>query len=505
MGLSAPGFNAVGGALPGVPGLLIGRNNAVAWSMTNGYGDTQDLYVERIDPTAPENYLEGDRSVPFARRVETIRVKDEPDVTLTIRSTRRGPVISDHALGGGSERVLSHRWSVRERQLPELGFDRLMYADSASEADQAIQQISLLTSNIVFADNKGNIGFRASGSIPIRVNRDGSQPQPGHNQADHWAGYIPADQMPGETNPPRGWIASANNDVRPDGYPYYYSSYFSAAYRFTRIGELLSTDQPVAINAHPQFQLDKLNLQARRLVPVLVPLLRQAGHNHLAASLERWNLLDRADSEGALVYHLLYQHLVLAVLTDELGKDLADQFFAKRYHWVERLDQMIESGESAWFDDQSTPGKTEALADLVSRAASDVNRQLEEAFGSDPTWGDAHRILFVSPLRLSGSGAAVLGGGEHAIGGSNETLFRSTYNMGEIKRTRSIDSARMVVDFSDPEKMKGVIAGGHASRQFHASQKSYLADWLNGELGDWWLTPPVESVAASTLVLHPAR
>lgn len=515
IGLSTPDFRAVGGALPGLPGLLIGRSDHLAFSMTNGYGDTQDLYIERPDPDKPGHYREGERSVPFESRVERITVKDAPDVEVTIRSTSRGPVLSDHAVFGyagaeGAEpAIITHRWSVREKQLPDLSFDRLMWSRTAAHADQAIRNTTLLTSNIVFADSTGNIGIRSSGLIPIRRNRNGSHPQTvsdGHESGDdHWTGFIAPDDMPGEMNPPRGWVASANHDVRPDNYPYYYSSYFAASYRISRVAQLLDSKPVFAAADHATFQLDTLNLHANRQVPLLVKLLREGGHKGLAHDLDNWDRHDRADSEGALIFHLLYRLLALEILTDELGDALAEQFFAERYFWLERLDKMLAEQHGPWFDDIRTTDTVETLADLVSRAALVVEQTLQARDAGERRWGDEHRVRFVSPLRLSGTGSGLLGGGDHPMPGSNETLLRSTYTMDDMTRTRSIDSARIVMDLADTNSMRGVVSGGHAARQFHSRQKTYLEQWLGGGLSKWWLGAPPPGEQVTDLTLAPKK
>lgn len=236
IGLISPDLRAVGSTLPGVPGIISGRTDRIAYGVTNSYGDVQDLYIEKIDPQDPDRYLEGHLSFPFERLDETIRIKDASvpsgyrNHKLTVRKTRRGPVISDHGLGPGKDRVVTLRWSASEVLQPEIGIDRLLMARNAREADRAIQKMDQLLFNFVFADVDGNIGRRASGLVPIRDDSNGTLPHSVSDGSDHWVSWIPKDQMPGEFNPERGWTGSANHDTRPDNYRYYYSSHLSSSY-----------------------------------------------------------------------------------------------------------------------------------------------------------------------------------------------------------------------------------------------------------------------------------
>ena len=210
IGLISPDLRAVGSTLPGVPGIISGRTDRIAYGVTNSYGDVQDLYIEKIDPQDPDRYLEGHQSFPFERFDETIRIKDDSvpsgyrNHRLTIRKTRRGPVISDHGLGPGKDRVMTLKWSASEVLRPEIGIDRLLMARNAREADRAIQKMDLLLFNFVFADVDGNIGRRASGLVPIREDGNGTLPHAVSDGSNHWLGWIPKDQMPGRVQSGEG-------------------------------------------------------------------------------------------------------------------------------------------------------------------------------------------------------------------------------------------------------------------------------------------------------------
>lgn len=199
VGLHAPGIRAIGVALPGVPGLLVGRNEHVAFGVTNAYGDSQDLFIETAAPDLEGYYLEGDEVLPFGVIEEHIRIRDANAAdgfrteTLIVRTTGRGPIVAEGLAGG---RLLSLRTAAAELPGGGLGFDQLLTARDAAEVDAAVQAMDVLYFNYVFADTQGRIGHRASGRVPIRRHGHGAFPTEA-TATDAWWGMIPPDQMPG--------------------------------------------------------------------------------------------------------------------------------------------------------------------------------------------------------------------------------------------------------------------------------------------------------------------
>jgi len=171
-GLITPKFRAVGVNIPGIPGLVIGRNEYIAIGMTNAYGDAQDLYVESVDPQNPDRYLEGDKSLPFKIIEETLTIKDKQapggirEQKIKIRLTNRGPVISGVLPGLKTDKVLSLRWSPFETMGPKIGIDHILEAKSVMDIREALKQASFIMLNFVFADTNGNIGWQACGKLP---------------------------------------------------------------------------------------------------------------------------------------------------------------------------------------------------------------------------------------------------------------------------------------------------------------------------------------------------
>ncbi|MBK7120193.1 MAG: penicillin acylase family protein [Comamonadaceae bacterium] len=199
VGLFTPEIQAIGAALPGMPGILVGRTKHVAFGVTNAYGDVQDVYIETLDPNDKSRYLHGGKSTAFTVVEETIRIKDKAapgglrEQPLRIRYTVHGPVISDHpGLGSGGDKILALRSTDAEVLAPVLGIEGLLTAPDAAAFDREVQKIDLMMFNFVFGDDKGSIGHRASGAVPVRAGADGSLPRVAPaDGSDDWTGYIP--------------------------------------------------------------------------------------------------------------------------------------------------------------------------------------------------------------------------------------------------------------------------------------------------------------------------
>lgn len=506
VGLHAPGIRAVGVALPGVPGLLIGRNAHVAFGVTNAYGDSQDLFIETPAPGLPDHVLERGRAVPMGRIEEVIRVRDPKapgglrEEQMTVRTTARGPIVADGLAG---DAMLSLRTAAAEVPGGGLGFDRLLTARRVADVDRAVQAMDILYFNYVFGDTMGDIGFRASGRVPLRSAGHGSYPVPA---AADWTGYLPAQRMPGMMSPRRGWVGTANHDTRGDDLTSYYTSYASPDYRYRRIGEVLGQSRNLTTDDQRRLMLDTQNLQAPALLPVLISVLSATpDHADLAAILKRWDGRDDADKAAPLIYHRLYEQIARETFVDEMGEALANDYLKQYYVWQLRFDRLLLSPDSPWFDDVRTPQR-ETLPDLVRRAAAAVRPALEARHGKDPgmwQWGSAHRIAFFSLLRPTGPERDAFGFAERAMSGSGETVMRArTAFQGDA--VEFFASMRFVADLGDSDRVQSVLSGGAVDRQFHPHQKDQLPAWTDGQLLDWWLSPArIDANAKATQVLRP--
>ena len=504
----------VGVGMPGTPALTTGRSDHIAIGMTNSYGDTQDLYIETIDPKNPGRYLEGGVSLPFQWIEETLKVKDKKATegyrkeTIRIRMTKRGPVVSEVLPGLKTNHVITLRWAPFETMGPSLGLDKVQQARSVDEIREALKEVNWITLNFVFADTKGNIGWQTSGKLPIRSQGEGTLPYIVRDGRDNWTGWIPFEKMPQSYNPERGWLGTCNHKTVTEDYPYYYSSHFSPSYRYRRLSQLLDAPGLKPADSHWQFQRDTLNLMAREITPIMTQALKSHGDTKaLADILSRWNFQDDPEAAAPTIFQAVYRQFALLVFSDKLGRELTGTMLDDWYFWQERLQAMVIRGTSPWFDNWKTKEVRETRDDLFHQAALAAMTEMSPILGRDPEkwlWGKAHQLELVHPLRRQGFGKGLLGGGSHPMGGSGETLYRAMYDFSRPFAVTVSASLRMVADLADNDRIMAVLPGGVSARRFDSHFKDQVKPFMNGDKVYWWFSDKaIKEHARHTLELNP--
>jgi penicillin amidase len=514
IGIITPDFRAVGVIIPGIPGMVVGRTDHIAVGVTNAYGDAQDLYVETIDPENPNRYLEGKKSLPFEVIEETLSIKDKNapqglrKEKITIRLTKRGPVISGVLPGLTTDKVITVRWSAFETMEPSVGLDQFLTATSVEDIREAMRHVNSIMLNFVFADTEGNIGWHVSGKLPIRAQGDGTIPYVVKDGRDNWAGWIPFDDMPQLYNPQRGWVGTCNHKTVGKDYPYYYSSRLSPSYRYRRLKQLLNSPGNKSVDEHWQFQRDTMNLMAKKIAPLLAKVLiayddtKQMGH-----ILSQWDYLDDIDKAAPTIFQSIYRKFALLVFQDELGEELARTMLDKWTFWEERLEKMVVKGTSPWFDNIHTKDIKETMEKLFHQAALDVAETLGARLGQDPkkwAWGKVHQLELVSPIRREGFGKGLVGGGSHPSPGSGETLCCGIYDFNDPFGVTVSASLRMVADLGDNDKVLAVLPGGVSGRLFDPHTKDQIKAFMHGDKVYWWLSDTaIQKHSTTTLILSP--
>jgi penicillin amidase len=274
-------YHVRGFSFPGDPGVIVGHNDRIAWGVTNTNPDVQQLYIEHINPEDPNQYEVNGKWVDMKVRREEITVNGREDpFPLLVRETRHGPLITDHGAYAGyrgfavnphgefpmnlSLSALSLKWTA---YLPNRTFESVIQLDAArsfTEFRNALRSWDIPSQNFVYADVDGNIGYQMPGLIPIRKKGDGSLPSPGWVDDYEWAGFIPFDDLPFSYNPPKGYVASANNPVTSDRYRYFISTDFDYGYRARRIVDMITGAQGKSgLKAVEAMQGDTLNILAQ--------------------------------------------------------------------------------------------------------------------------------------------------------------------------------------------------------------------------------------------------
>ncbi|MEN9543658.1 MAG: hypothetical protein RLZZ598_491, partial [Pseudomonadota bacterium] len=343
--LEAPGLHVAGATMPGLPMVVLGQNEQIAWGFTNTGPDVQDLYLEKIDPADPQRYLEsreGNRWARFERFDEVIKVKGGADVPFTARRSRHGPLISDAdgpatvGLTGqdGQRYAIAMRWTALDPDASVvaagIAFNR---ASSVEEFIGTSAKYIAPMQNMVVAD-RDRIAFVAAGRVPVRrADNDlhGLVPAPGWEPRYDWEGYVPANQTPREIAPARGWIATANQRIHDEHYPHYIGSEWALPYRQQRIEALLQAKPQHDIASMRTIQLDQVSLATRKLLP----RLRAAHSKHPLAATAQTELRDfdadmSADRAAPLIVWAWVRELTHGIFADDIGEALYERQLANR-------------------------------------------------------------------------------------------------------------------------------------------------------------------------------
>jgi penicillin G amidase len=315
--LTAPGFHAAGLSLPGIPAVLMGHNDAIAWGMTNLQFDVQDLYLERtiVNPEGAASLYEGAPS-PVARSVETLRVRNLGFTTVNELTTRHGPLVSEGVANVGAVQF-ALRWPAAEGVVgfPLLDLNR---AANWQQFRDTLRQWSLPAQNFVYADTAGNIGLQVAGTLPKRVNHGGDVPVDGSSAQFEWDGAIPFDQLPSAYNPPSGRIVSANANPFPADYPYRVSGNFAPPDRVRQITALLEKDGKSTAASFGRIQTDVYSAFHHELARNLAAAAKaNAGSDDRFAKaaelLSAWDGQMKPDSAAAMITDLAWQNFKRAL------------------------------------------------------------------------------------------------------------------------------------------------------------------------------------------------
>ena len=489
--LSVPGVNVIGSTLPGVPGVILGRNERIAWGMTNTGPDVQDLYIEKLD--AAGGYLAPEGARAFQVIDETIKVKGAESEKLRIRVSRHGPVISDVMTTAQDLAPRGHVIAFAWTALAED--DRSVQAANkfarAREWDgflAAARDFQSPQQSIVYADIEGNIGFIAAGRVPLRKpgnDLKGMAPAPGWQEKYDWTGYIPFEQLPRSFNPESGAIVTANHRITPPGYPHFISSDWEPPFRADRIQQLLDATPKHTTNSFARIQADVVSLAMRELLPKLLAARpRSENARKTLALLAQWDGAMAPERAEPLIAWAWYRELTRAIYADELG----DAF---RQNWLARAVFIgnVLSGDAdhaRWCDDVRTPA-TETCEEVLALSLEAALSDLSNRYGSDQgrwRWGEAHlarhehRPLGRQPLLAKLFDITVPSPGDTYTVNVGRNIMS---NDAEPFASRHAASLRAIYDLSDLEKSLYIHSGGQSGNILSDHYKAFSKAWAKNE------------------------
>ncbi|MGH3347683.1 MAG: penicillin acylase family protein [Nocardioides sp.] len=507
----------------GMPGVIIGHNADIAWGFTNLSPDVSDLYLEKVEG---DQWLHDGRRRDLHVREEVIRVRDADDVTIRVRSTAHGPLVSDaldeyaevgelaqpeHPGREDREYAVSLAWTALQ---PAATADAILQLNTAGTWDEfrdAASSFAVPSQNLVYADRDGHIGYQAPGRIPIRQSgNDGYLPAEGWRSDDDWTGdVVPFEGLPHVLDPEEGFVVTANQQVIGGDYPYFITDDWDQGYRAQRIRDLLEARGQLSVADMAGLQLDDRNPMGPTLVPHLLDQpLPNGYYSDGQQLLAEWNFRQPAESAAAAYYNVVWRRLLELTFHDDLP-EAAWPTGGDR--WMRVVEELLERPGNPWWDDRTTEDEVETRDDVLRAAMIEARDDLTRLEGRNPEtwdWGHLHQ-LDLEHQTLGTSGVAPIEGlfnrGDWKVGGGNAIVNATSWEALEGYVVTAAPSMRMVVSLADFDDSRWINLTGVSGHPFSDHYTDQTDLWVAGETLPWAFSrEAVDDAADDTLTLRPA-
>jgi penicillin amidase len=526
-------YDVAGWTMSGLPGVFIGHNADIAWGFTNLGPDVTDLVLEKVDGDTYE--IDGKRQ-PLTTREETIKVAGGEDVTITVRSTGNGPIMSDvlesttavgqdapvpapeqaqsstQAPARGDGYAVALKWTALTPEPTFDAFDLINTAKGWDDFREAAALVAVPSQNLLYADTAGRIGYQAPGVIPIRKGYDGKWPVPGWTSEYAWTGTIPFEELPVITDPDEGYIVTANQAVIGPDYEYFLTDDWSYGARSQRIFDLIeqetSDEDLMTAQEMADIQMDARNELAAFLAPRLQEFAVDDTTQPALDLFEGWDFQQQRDSAPGAYFNAVWRQLVQRVFNDELDSSETYANGGDRY-W-EVMYTLWDEPDNPWWDDAATP-ETEGRDETVVAGLNAAAQELDDRLGGDPKawkWGALHTLeLRNASLGESGIGPVewLFNRGPYEVGGGGSIVQATGWEPEEGYEVNWVPSMRQVVDMADLDNSTWVNLTGASGHAFDSTYRDQTEAWVTGEQYPWAFSrQAVQASARDTLILQPA-
>ena len=518
--LSGGGFEVTGVSLPGVPLVIAGHNQHVAWGFTASFADVQDLYQERIrrDENGEVRCEFKGEWAPAEVFREEIQVRGGRSAVEEVVVTGHGPIINPLIQTLSVQEPYALRWTSLKPDCTNQALVKMCRASSCRELREAARGWASPSLNLIFADVSGEIGYQLLGRIPIRDRGDGRVPVPGWTGEYEWLRFIPYDEMPRLDNPEQGFIVTANNRIADESYPYPLGSDYVIPDRARRITELILHQEKHSLADIQAMQFDQLSHSARRVAGAIG---RLQSDDPLAAevilAMRSWDGQLGDESPEAAVHEVFMQLILPILLKNKLG-DLAELYAGKgptpllaegslwgfrSWEWFQDL---IETPESPWYD----LGGGETREDVLLKGLEETIQHLRQSCGEnleDWKWGDLHRMTFSHILGRVKALQPFFNRGPFPAGGDGTTIWSvSTPAASPADEGAIAPPFRFIADLSDLGKSLGLLAPGQSGQPGHPHYDDQVSAWFKGGYHRMLFDPgEVQDGASASLELGPKK
>ncbi|MER5550256.1 penicillin acylase family protein [Streptomyces sp. NPDC002793] len=555
-------YDTAGYTFSGMPGVIIGHNQDIAWGFTNLGADVTDLFLEKV---SADGYQYDGKTQPFVTREETIKVAGGRSRKITVRETNHGPLVSDR--NGELEKVgkkapvgntapdrgdgygVSLKWTALEAGKSMDAVFELNRAKDFTSFRKAAEHFEVPSQNLVYADTEGHIGYQAPGKIPVRLKGDGTMPSPGWSADYGWEEeYIPFDELPYEYDPDRGYIVTANQAVIGDEYEHMLTKDWGYGARSQRINDLLKKKidggEKISTDDMQTMQMDNQSAIAAKLVPELKKIgISDKDVREAQKLLEGWDYTQEPDSAAAAYFNGVWRNILKLAFGNKLPKEMrakGDCIYVKPVagsgpvdeqdklvrecgqrapdaaqpdggdRWYEVVENILDDRDNEWWK-VPAQGREEAIDsrdELFARAMEDARWELTAELGKDMStwsWGRLHQLtLRNQTLGTEGPDLLqrALNRGPWDLGGGEAAVNASGWNAAGGYEVIWVPSMRMVVNVEDWDKSRWINLTGASGHAFSAHYTDQTDKWVEGELLDWSFEEnAVEQSTVDTLTL----
>ncbi len=481
--LNCPGFNVIGSSFAGLPGVVLGHNERIAWGCTNVCADTIDLFKLKLNPENNNQYFYNGDWIDFENIEEPITIKGKTNaVPFKVLMTKFGPVIEYFESDNKIYRInlpdkYALRWSSFGANLDATieGFFKINKASNWDEFREGTKLLTINPQNFLYGDISGNIGHQHGGKIPIRGYGDGATVTPSTDEKYNWVGLAPFEKLFSVYNPKHGFVYTANynEDKAPNGV--LIAQDFIGLYRQKRLKKLLQSKEKFSSQDFINFQNDYFTEEAVELLPLMLNYIKEKASDkinpEILSLLENWNYHLTKKSIGGTIYKIWCEETIKKILIQYIEKDFLEPYLASCPFDLKRLFNLYDN-KSIELEELLLNTLEKTLNILSERISSDYNKW---------NWGNLHKTILVHPFSLVNDEAAALNIGPFKTGGDGNTLNNGYYVPSNNYQVIVGPSVRLIHDLSDWDKSICVIPGGQSGLPFHKHYKDLMKLWARGK------------------------
>ncbi len=483
-------LNVTGTTVPGLPFVLVGHNDHIAWGTTLSYCDCEDLFIERFNEQGTEYEYMGEWLKPQVID-EVIRVKGGSDHVEPVVHTVHGVVVSD-VIGEKGKRVALQSTALKSCPLM-IGWFELNHARNWEEFTSAIENIKAPSLNLVYADVHGNIGYYVTGEVPVRKKGNGAIPVPGWNGEYDWCGSIPHEEMPHVLNPECGYVVSCNHKVQDESYPHCLGDCYLNGFRARRIEDMIEERDLIDVEDCIDMQNDFVSIPGKEFCTHFTDL--QSEDEFVQSAIDRmvaWDGDLDASTVGGTIYKVTCWFVEYNLYSMGMGEKLTHAFRGKGFHDqlsltnefysnnIVVLLKLLRDSENWWVE--NVGGKANLLLVSVEQAVEYLQHKMGKQM-DDWAWGKARPVSFAHTLGSKRPLNRIFNVGKFAQGGDADTPNQiSSLQLDQPLGGKIVGpSYRYIIDMGDIDGARAVLPPGQSGNVASKHYNDQVYMWLHGQ------------------------